>query len=61
MSDNFVMLLQLQTLSEDQLVSEEEKAALHTRWLALVSKKRKKPAPEKDVVQMDGVPVVTST
>ena len=61
MTNNFVMLLQLETLSKDQLVSEDEKAALHTRWLALVSKKCKKPAPKKDVVQMDGVPVVTLT
>ena len=58
MSDNFVMLLQFDTLTEDQLVSEEEKAALHTRWLSLVGKK---PATDKDIVQMDGVPVVTST
>ena len=60
--NTFIMLLQPETLSEDQLVSEEEKAELHARWLeATKSKKRKKPATDKDVVQMDGVPVVTST
>ena len=62
MFDISVMLLQLETLSEDQLVSEEEKAELHARWLeATKSKKRKKPSSGKDDVQMDGVQVVTST
>ena len=56
------MFLQLDALTEDQLVSEEEKAALHARWLeSTKSKKRKKPATGKDTVQMDNVPVVTST
>lgn len=54
-------VLQLETLSEDQLVSEEEKAALHARWLASTeSKKRKKPSSGTDAVQLEGIPVVTS-
>ena len=39
---------------------EEEKAALNSWFLAVVSRKRKKTAPATDVVQMDGVPVATS-
>ena len=43
-------------------MSEKEKAELHARWLeATKSKKCKKTATDKDVVQMDDVPVVTST
>ena len=38
------------------------KATLHARWLETTkSRKRKKPATEKDAVQVEGVPVVTST
>ena len=60
--NTLIMLLQLETLSEDQLVSEEEKAELHVRWLeATKSKKRKKPSSGKDPVQMHSVQVVTST
>ena len=62
MFDNFSMFLQLEILTEDQLVLEKKKVELHARWLETTkSKKRKKPATDKDVVQMDGVPVVTST
>ena len=55
-----IMILQLETLTDNQLVSEEEKAALHTRYLATISRKRKKPASAKDAVQMDETPFATS-
>ena len=54
----FVISLQLTSLTEDQLVSEAEKATLHARWLETTkSRKRKKPATEKDAIQVEGVPV----
>ena len=61
MHNTFCHVLQLETLTEDQLVSDVEKAELHAGWLAAnPSKKRKKPAVSKDAVELDSVPIVTS-
>ena len=52
--------LQFEDLTKDQLVSEEEMAAKKARMATEGGRKRKKPAPAKEAVNLDGVPVATS-